>query len=91
MAGCGSKETAGSGSTEETYKIVMTHELPEAFFKHKYMEKFKDIVEEKSNGRLDVTIHPAGQLLKDGEAIQALGTGTVHMVWPISGQLRSFK
>jgi TRAP-type C4-dicarboxylate transport system substrate-binding protein len=89
LVGCGKSETSGSGSEQETYKLVMTHELPESFFKHKYMEKFKEIVEEKSDGQLEVTIHAAGQLLKDGEAIQALGTGTVHMVWPVSAHLEA--
>ena len=89
LAGCGNSETSGNSSEKKTYKVIMTHELPETFFKHKYMEKFKEIVEEKSNGQLEVTIHSGGQLFKDGEAIQALGTGSVHMVWPISAHLEA--
>jgi TRAP-type C4-dicarboxylate transport system substrate-binding protein len=90
LAGCGSKdEASGSGSEKKTYKLIMTHELPETFFKHKYMQKFKDIVEEKSDGQLEVTIYSGGQLFKDGEAIQALGTGSVHMVWPVSAHLEA--
>ena len=89
LAGCGNGETSGSGGEQKTYKVIMTHELPETFFKHKYMEKFKEIVEEKSNGQLEVTIHSGGQLFKDGEAIQALGTGSVHMVWPVSAHLEA--
>lgn len=90
LAGCGkSEETAGDGKEKKTYNIVMTHELPETFFKHKYMEKFKEIVEKESDGQLKVTIHSGGQLFKDGEAIQALGTGSVHMVWPVSAHLEA--
>jgi TRAP-type C4-dicarboxylate transport system substrate-binding protein len=93
LAGCGNDETSGAGSEssgeKDTYKVIMTHELPETFPKHKYMAKFKEIVEEKSDGRLEVVIHSGGQLFKDGEAVQALGTGSVHMVWPISGHLEA--
>lgn len=90
LSGCGkSEETAGDGKETKTYNIIMTHELPETFFKHKYMEKFKEIVEKESDGRLKVTIHSGGQLFKDGEAIQALGTGSVHMVWPVSAHLEA--
>ncbi|MEC1525432.1 TRAP transporter substrate-binding protein DctP [Neobacillus niacini] len=89
LAGCGKDKASGGQGDKKTYKIIMTHELPETFFKHKYMEKFKEIVEEKSNGQLEVTIHSGGQLFKDGEAIQALGTGSVHMVWPVSAHLEA--
>lgn len=95
LAACGKNETAGSENGEEgkkedkKYEIIMTHELPETFFKHKYMEKFKNIVEEKSGGKLEVTIHSAGNLFKDAEAVQALGTGSVHMVWPVSAHLEA--
>ncbi|MCM3690899.1 TRAP transporter substrate-binding protein [Neobacillus niacini] len=89
LAGCGKDKASGGEGDKKTYKIIMTHELPETFFKHKYMEKFKEIVEEKSNGQLEVTIHSGGQLFKDGEAIQALGTGSVHMVWPVSAHLEA--
>ncbi|MFC2949190.1 TRAP transporter substrate-binding protein [Virgibacillus sediminis] len=78
-----------SGSEQETHEIIMTHELPESFFKHEYMEQFKELVEERSDGRLEVTIHPSGQLYTDGEAVQNLGTGSVHMVWPVSVHLEA--
>jgi TRAP-type C4-dicarboxylate transport system substrate-binding protein len=89
LAGCGKDKASSTAGGKKSYKIIMTHELPETFFKHKYMEKFKDIVEEKSNGQLKVTIYSGGQLFKDGEAIQALGTGSVQMVWPVSAHLES--
>lgn len=86
LAGC---KSSSAGNEEKKYDVIMTHELPESFFKHKYMEKFKKEVEEKSDGRLDVKIYPSGQLFKDGEALQALGTGSVHMVWPVSVHLEA--
>jgi len=77
----------GGGSGDEVYEVIMTHELPESFFKHDYMEQFKEEAEEKSDGRLDIKIHPAAQLYDDGEAMQNLGTGSVHIVWPVSVHL----
>ncbi|WP_010530072.1 TRAP transporter substrate-binding protein [Lentibacillus jeotgali] len=86
VVGCNAET---SGSEKETHEIIMTHELPESFFKHDYMKQFKDLVEERSDGRLDVTIHPSGQLYTDAEAVQNLGTGSVHMVWPVSVHLET--
>jgi len=86
LSACNS--SANSESTG-THKIIMTHELPESFHKHKYMEKFKEAVEEKSDGRLEVNIYPAATLFKDGEAVEALGTGAVQMVWPVSSHFES--
>lgn len=86
LSACNS--SANSESTE-THEIIMTHELPESFHKHEYMEKFKEIVEKKSDGRLEVKIYPAATLFKDGEAVEALGTGAVHMVWPVSSHFES--
>lgn len=86
LSGCNENSTS---SKEKTYEIIMTHELPETFFKHKYMETFKEKVEEKSDGRLKAKIYPSGQLFKDGEALQALGTGSVQMVWPVSVHLEA--
>lgn len=86
LSACNSSAKSDSKGTHE---IVMTHELPESFHKHKYMEKFKEIVEEKSEGRLEVKIYPAATLFKDGEAVEALGTGAVQMVWPVSSHFES--
>lgn len=86
VTGC---KSSSAGNGDEKIEIIMTHELPESFFKHKYMEKFKEEVEEKSDGRLNVKIYSSGQLFKDGEALQALGTGSVQMVWPVSVHLEA--
>lgn len=89
LAACNSSASGDSADENGVHKIIMTHELPTTFFKHDYMEKFKEIVEDKSDGRLEVTIHPSGQLFTDGEAVQNLGTGSVHMVWPVSVHLEA--
>lgn len=91
LGACNSNEetSANVGDGSEVYEIVMTHELPEVFHKHEYMEKFKELVEERSDNRLSVKIYPAATLFKDTEAMEAIGTGAVQMVWPVSSHLES--
>lgn len=93
MVACNTKQASetqgGEKNKNDKHKIIMSHELPESFFKHEYMVKFKDIVEEKTDNRVEVEIYPAGQLFTDSEAIEALGTGAVHMTWPVSVNLEN--
>lgn len=90
LVACSSDETTGNAeNNDKVYEIIMTHELPEVFHKHASMEKFKELVEERSNNRFDVKIYPAATLFKDTEAMEAIGTGAVQMVWPVSSHLES--
>ncbi|MFZ9285402.1 MAG: TRAP transporter substrate-binding protein DctP, partial [Burkholderiaceae bacterium] len=53
------------------------------------MEKFKDIVEAKSGGKLKVNLFPGGTLGSDQANISALQGGTLEMVTMNSGILAS--
>src|SRR5450759_5335349 len=41
--------------------------------------KFKEIVEKKSNGRVEVRLHPAGQLGSQRDFVEALRSGTLEI------------
>jgi TRAP-type transport system periplasmic protein len=41
--------------------------------------KFKEIIEKKSNGRVEVRVHPAGQLGSQRDFVEALRSGTVEI------------
>lgn len=41
--------------------------------------KFKEILEKKSNGRVEVRVHPAGQLGSQRDFVEALRSGTVEI------------
>lgn len=38
---------------------------------------------------MNVKVFPAGQLYNDQDAMAALGTGAVHMVWPVVVRLET--
>ena len=70
-------------------EMVMTNELATTHWKTAYMEEVAADIEKRCPGKIDVKLYHAGQLYKDREAVAAIGTGSVHMVWPVSVQLDS--
>jgi C4-dicarboxylate-binding protein DctP len=76
-------------TTSTAAELVLTSEVPATHWKTGYMEQFGKLVEEKTGGDLTVKIFTAGQLYSDQDALAALGTGGVHMVWPVSVRLET--
>ncbi|GAK09881.1 TRAP transporter substrate-binding protein DctP [Geomicrobium sp. JCM 19038] len=76
-------------SSEKTYEMIMTSEVPESHFKSQLMMEFAEEIERRTDGGIQVEFFAAGQLYKDISAVRSLGTGAVHSVWPISSQLES--
>lgn len=70
-------------------ELVLPSEVAATHWKTEYMETFGRKVGEKTGGALDVKVFPAGQLYSDQEALAALGTGAVQMVWPVSVRLET--
>ncbi|MEB8386633.1 TRAP transporter substrate-binding protein DctP [Rhodobacteraceae bacterium KMM 6894] len=82
--------TAGSATfAQDTYEMVMTNELATSHWTAKMMDNYAATIEERSEGRIDVSVFHSGTLYTDRDAIAALGTGGVHMVWPVSVNLES--
>lgn len=67
--------------------LVITSEVPASHWKSEYVNQFTKMVEDRSGGEIEVKFYPAGQLYSDKDAVAAIGTGSVQMVWPISGNL----
>ncbi len=72
-------------------EIVLTSEVATSHWKTDYMRQFAEEVEERSNGEITVKIYAGGQLYNDQDAVAALGTGAVHMVWPLSVRLEAIQ
>lgn len=72
-------------------EMVLTSEVAASHWKTSYMERFVDEVEEATDGELTVSMFPAGQLYNDKDALGALGTGAVQMVWPVMVHLETVK
>lgn len=60
------------------YKIRLSLGLPEHQFMAKQFTAWANLIEEKSNGRVDVEVYYGGQLYKDVPVIEAIQTGAVE-------------
>jgi len=53
------------------------------------MNQFADEVKRKTGGAINVKVFPGSQLYNDQDAMAALGTGSVQMVWPVAVRLET--
>lgn len=78
-----------STSTAISAEVVATHEVPLNHWKHAMMEDFAKKLAERTNGEIEFKVFPSAQLYSDADAVAALGTGGVHMTWPVSVHLET--
>lgn len=69
--------------------LVLPSEVAVSHWKTDYLNEFASTVNAKTNGDIDVKVFPASQLYNDKDALAALGTGAVHMVWPVTVRLET--
>ncbi len=62
--------------------IKLSHVVAPDTPKGKGAQRFKELVEERSKGRLKVEVYPNSQLYKDKEELEALQLGSVQMLAP---------
>lgn len=96
ISACGSKnetespkENTGGG---EKIRISIGHinpETEEAQF-HKGIEKFIELVDQKTDGAITFEVHPNGELGGEREMIEATQLGTLDMVVASTGPLGNF-
>ncbi len=75
--------------TLQATEMVLPSEVAATHWKTNYMNEFAETVKKRTNGALVVKVFPAGQLYNDQDAMAALGTGAVHMVWPVTVRLET--
>lgn len=86
LAACGSKEPPTDPATDpaeeentETYELIFAHNADENNSWHKAALKFKEVVEEKSEGRITVTIYPNNTLGSESECLEMIQAGTCDL------------
>jgi C4-dicarboxylate-binding protein DctP len=67
---------------EEPIIIKFSHVVAPDTPKGKAAEKFKELAEQKTQGRVKVEVYPNSQLYKDKEELEALQLGAVQMLAP---------
>ncbi|MBM4761089.1 TRAP transporter substrate-binding protein [Bacillus sp. B15-48] len=89
----GSNDSSGSGSEgseDKTYVIKMGHAASQDHFAQDSAEKFKELVEANSEGKITVEIYPNGQLGGEREMVEAIQLGNLTMAFPSSAVLVAF-
>ncbi len=66
----------------QTIEIKFSHVVAPDTPKGMAAERFKQLAEERTGGRVHVEIYPNSQLYKDGEEMEALQLGSVQMLAP---------
>lgn len=82
LAACGNSNTSsGSGDdvTEATLTLKFAHEENDGDVQDLYAKKFKELIEEKSDGKIQVDIFTAGTLGTNMDVLQSLQTGAIEL------------
>jgi tripartite ATP-independent transporter DctP family solute receptor len=75
--GCAMMVSSMTVSAATTFSIG--HGANENYHLHRALEKFKDEVESKTEGRFDINIYPSSQLGPDREMIESVQSGVLQM------------
>lgn len=91
VAGCGVRGGGAGGGggengEEQTYKIQLSHVVAPETPKGLAAEKFKELVEEKTDGRVTVQVYPNSELYGDEDELQAIQSGAVQMLAPTTSK-----
>src|SRR5262252_6539173 len=79
---CTAVACAAHALAQQPIVIQFSHVVTPDTPKGKAAEKFKELAEERTNGRVKVEIYPNSQLYKDKEELEALQLGAVQMLAP---------
>ncbi|QZY55611.1 TRAP transporter substrate-binding protein [Crassaminicella profunda] len=92
FVGCGDKGANSTADKDEkqvtTIRIAYTLS-PESHY-HKGLEKFKELVAEKSNGQIDVQLFHSAQLGSERDAVEGVSMGTLEATLSSTGPLSNF-
>ncbi|NSL52200.1 DctP family TRAP transporter solute-binding subunit [Calidifontibacillus erzurumensis] len=96
LAACGSDSASteasnGSESGIQELEIKLSHVAADNTPKGLAALKFKELVEEASDGKIEVKVFPSGQLYGDHDEIEAVQAGNVQMIIPAAAKLSGFE
>ncbi|GAB6174030.1 TRAP transporter substrate-binding protein [Paradesulfitobacterium aromaticivorans] len=81
LAGCGSS-TAGGDKGSAPIIVKFAHVTTPDSPKGMAAEKFKQLAEQKTNGKVKVEVYPSSQLYGDKEELEAVQSGNVQIIAP---------
>ncbi|MDA8228205.1 MAG: TRAP transporter substrate-binding protein [Desulfitobacterium hafniense] len=80
--GCGTSKPANNGGKEAPIIVKFSHVTTADSPKGKSADKFKQLAEQKTNGKVKVEVYPSSQLYGDKEELEAVQAGNVHIIAP---------
>lgn len=87
LVGCSSTEKSVDNST---ITLKLAHNLNERHPVHLALERFKELVEENSEGNIKIRIYPNGQLGSEAEVLEQLQAGALAMTKVSAAALTSY-
>ncbi|WP_353570081.1 TRAP transporter substrate-binding protein [Candidatus Albibeggiatoa sp. nov. BB20] len=82
MTGCNKGDSDGHASSDKPITIKFSHVVAESTPKGIGANRFKELVEQRLAGRVEVEVYPNSQLYDDNKVMEALLLGDVHMAAP---------
>lgn len=86
MTACGARGAGVSGGDGDSFTIKFSHVVTPDTPKGKAAEKFKELVEKNSGGKIKVQIYPNSELYGDKDELQALQSNSVQVLAPASAK-----
>jgi C4-dicarboxylate-binding protein DctP len=80
---------APAKAQDKPIQMILTDELATSHWSTKIIDAYAKTIEERTGGRITPKVFHAGTLYKDQDAVAALGSGAVHMVWPVAVRLET--
>jgi len=91
LAGCGNKETSSDVQQgDKPIVIRVGHTLAPDSHYHKGLEKFAELLKEKSNGKIELQIFHSAQLGSERDVIEGVSMGTIEMTLVSTAPLANF-
>ncbi|MDR1932550.1 MAG: TRAP transporter substrate-binding protein [Spirochaetales bacterium] len=85
----GGGEAAPSSETKQQYTIKLAHGVPETDPLHPTSVKFKELIEQKTNGQIKVDIYTNSQLGDEQALVQSLRSGAIELAVVYSGNAQA--
>lgn len=89
IAALGAGLTLGMGVGAHAADMIITSEIPLSVNPSPYIVQFVEEVKKRTGGAVNGKYFDSSQLYNDRDALAALGTGSVQMVWPVTSRLES--
>ncbi|WP_342643741.1 TRAP transporter substrate-binding protein DctP [Rhodoligotrophos ferricapiens] len=89
LVGLGLGLISGPAKAQTPIEMIITDELSTTHWSTKIIDDYAKTIQERTQGRIVPKVFHAGTLYKDQDAVAALGSGAVHMVWPVAVRLET--